>query len=43
MLSKLFLFNIIDKKRYFFRPIQDDHILEWHKILGSVVRWNKGK
>ena len=20
---------------------QDGHILEWHEILGSVVKWNK--
>ena len=26
---------------YSFHPTQDDHILEWHEILGNVVRWNK--
>ena len=26
---------------YSLRPTQNGHILEWHVILGSVVRWNK--
>ena len=29
------------KKYCSLHPTQDDHILEWHEILGSKVRWNK--
>ena len=28
-------------ENYSLRPIQDDHILEWHEVLGSVVKWTK--
>ena len=32
---------IVKNEIYSLRLIQDGHILKWHEILGSVVRWNK--